>query len=155
MNAETICRDKRFINSQMRNIPKYFYGYFSKDEIKSDLYFTICNLICNGTKTIKKENLFFYVRTCFINTLRNSLRDKQYFTDKHCSLEYANNVTYEIQPFHELELQAYLQSLPEELLSDLTQFALGQKNKEEIVSNPSFKKINIDRILDKLDALVG
>lgn len=155
MNAELLCEDKKFINSQMNNIPKYFYGFFSKDEIKSDLYITICNLAANSKKVIKKENLFFYVRTCFLNTLKNSLRDKQYYSDKHYSLEYANNVTYEMQPFHEVELHAYLSSLPEELLSDLTEFALGQKNKEEIVANPSFKKINVDRILDKLDNLIG
>lgn len=154
MNVETICLDKKFINSQMRNIPKYFYGFLSKEEIKSDLYFTICKL-SNSRVKIATNNLFFYIRTCFINTLKKSIRDKQYYAEKHCSLDYAYNKTYEVELETNVALCAYLQTLPEQLLNDLTEFVLGKKNKEEIIANPSLKKINVNRVLEKLDYLLG
>lgn len=154
MNAETLCNNKKFISAQMRSLPKYIYGFLSKDEIKSDLYLTIFRAL-NSKYKITPSNLFNYIRCCFINTLRNSIRDQQQYASKHCSLEYAYNSTYVEKNEEEAELCAYLSSLSDTLLNELTEFALGKKNKEEIIANPSLNKLNVDRVLEKLDYLLS
>ena len=154
MNAETLCSDKKFISAQMRSLPKYVYGFLSKDEIKSDLYLTICKAV-NTKNKIPASSVFNYIRCCFLNTLKNSIRDQQQYASKHCSLECAYNQTYTPKDQDEAVLHAYLTSLPDTLLGELTEFALGKKNKEEIIANPSLNKLNVDRVLEKLDCLLG
>lgn len=154
MNAETICNDKKFIAAQMRSLPKYVYGFLSKDEIKSDLYLTICRVM-NAKVKVAPSNIFKYIRCSFLNTLKNSIRDQQQYATKHCSLEYAYNQTYTPKDQDEAVLHAYLTSLPDTLLGELTEFALGKKNKEEIIANPYLSGLNVDRVLEKLDHLLG
>lgn len=154
MNAETLCNDKKFIASQMRSLPKYIYGFLSKDEIKSDLFLTIYNVV-NSKAKIAPSKIFNYIRCCFLNTLKNSIRDQQQYASKHYPLEYAHNLTYVEKDEEEAELCAYLTSLPDFLLGELTEFALGKKNKEEIIANPSLNGLNVDRVLEKLDCLLG
>ena len=153
MNAETLYRDKKFVNAQLSSVPRYFWGQLSPDEIKSDLALAICTCVKTFDST-KSNNIAPYIRRSFINNIKNTLRDKQFIKESEAPLEAAYSHTYEDQPIEKRELIAYLSSLPNTLLSDLTEFVLGKKNKEEIVSNPSFKKINIDRILSKLDGLL-
>lgn len=153
MNAEKLYIDDKFISDQLKFVPKYFRDQISKDEIKSDLALAIC--ACAKYFDPKKgKNISPYVRLSFMRNLQKTVRDKQFYLDSEAPLEAANNLTYEDKPTENIELITYLSLLPNDLLGELTEFALGKKNKEEIVSNPSFKKLNINRIIEKLDQLV-
>ena len=153
MNAEKLYTDNKFISDQLKSVPKYFRDQISKDEIKSDLALAICACVKQFDPK-KGKNISPYIRLSFMRNLQKTVRDKQFYLDSEAPLEAANSLTYEDKPRENIELITYLSSLPNDLLGELTEFALGKKNKEEIVSNPSFKKLNINRIIEKLDQLV-
>lgn len=153
MNAEELYTNKKFISDQLKSVPKFFSDQMSKDEIKSDLALAICACVKQFDPQ-KGKNISPYVRRSFIRNLQHTLRNKQFFLDIEAPIEAAYNFTYEDKQNESMELTAYLSTLPNDLLGELTEFALGKKNKEEIVANPSFKKLNINRIIEKLDQLV-
>jgi len=153
-NPETILFNSEFIKSQMRQVPSIYWANLSKEEIKSELDLTICN--CCKYYDPNRGPLFYYVKRSFHNALRRLLDTMNYQRKFEVPLEYAYGASYETKEVQEQEssLMAYLKDLPSDLIPELTDFVLGKKNKEELTSNPSFKKVNIDRILSNLDHLL-
>tara|TARA_R110000868_G_scaffold27008_1_gene103256 strand:- start:25 stop:483 length:459 start_codon:yes stop_codon:yes gene_type:complete len=148
----SICEDNKFILKQLKYVPYIYRSSLSDDEIRSELNIAMVNC-CKGFDP-KKGSIFPYVQRAFFNGMKNLFRDKSFYSQSEVSLSEAYSVTYtEEEPEH-LELIVYLSSLPNELLVDLTEFALGKKNKEEIVSNPSFFKLDVSRVIEKLDFLL-
>lgn len=154
VTVEYFYSDKKFIAKQLKYLPHYIKSQLSKDEIMSDLNVTLCNCATGFNPDKCGGNAFPYVRKAFLNNLHKTLRDKQFFEETEAPLESAYGITYIPEEPEEYELMAYLSSLPDILLESLTEFALGKKNKQELIDSPCFIKMDIDRILDKLDALV-
>lgn len=152
MNADTLYSNKSFISKQLKYVPFYFRSYLSKEEIRSELNMAIVN--CCKTYNPKKGDIFPYVRTAFLNRMKNLARDKSFYEQSEVSLSAAYDMTYEEKDPEYVELLTYLSSLPNELLEDLTLFVLGKKNKEQVVSNPSFVRLNVDRVIQKLDFIL-
>lgn len=152
LTVEDLCCNKQFINDQIKRTPHWMKSKLTNNEIRSELNLAICT--CIKTFNSKRGNIFGYVRSVFINNMRRAIRNNQFFTDIEAPLDAAYGLTYKEKEPEEIELLAYLSSLPDPLLESLTEFVMGKKNKDEIVSNPSFKKLNIDRIIDKLDSLL-
>lgn len=154
VTVEYFCSDKKLINKLIKYLPHYIKSQLSKDEIVSDLNITLCNCAIGFNPEACNGNAFPYVRRAFINNLNKTLRDKQFFAESEAPLEAAYGMTYTQEEPEEHELMAYISSLPDILLESLTEFALGKKNKQELIDSPCFARMDIDRILDKLDALV-
>ena len=150
MLTESLINDKNFIRKQLKYVPKKFWIFLSRDEIESELNLAIFN--CSKTYNIKLGTMFGFVKHAFINNLNNALRDKSFYMEMEVPISAAYNMQCKEESRDSIELMSYISELPTELVIALTDFLLGQKNKEEIVSNPSFKKINVDRILSKLDS---
>ena len=153
MNAEQLYTNSQFISEQLKKVPKYFRDQMSTDEIRSDLSLAICSCV-RFFDPEKGSDIFPYIRKSFIRNLQRTLKDKQFYQETEAPLEAAANITYEDQKLENAELLAYLSSLPNNLLGELTEFVLGKKKKEEIIDNPSNRKLNINRILYQLDQLV-
>lgn len=152
MIIDSLCNDNKFISKQLKYVPYIYRTSLSSDEIRSELNMAMVQ--CSKKFDPKKGNIFPYVQRAFFNGMNNLFKIKSFNKESEVSLSFASQVSYtEEEPEH-LELMAYLSSLPDELLNDLTEFALGKKNKEEIVSNPSFKMLNVERVIEKLDFLI-
>ena len=152
MNADTLYSNKQFLSKILKSVPYIYRSNLSEDEIRSELNMAIVN--CCRNFNPKRGNIFPYVRTAFFNGLKNLFRNKSFNEQAEVSLSAAYDLTYEEKDPEYIELITYLSSLPVDLLEDLTQFALGKKNKEQVVSNPSFIKLNVDRIIQKLDFIL-
>lgn len=147
-----LCEDKSFISKQLKYVPYFYRSSLEKDEIRSELNMAIIK--CCKHFDPKKGKIFPYVQRAFLNGLKKLANDKSFYSSVEVGLDEAYSVTYMDKEPEHLELLAYLSSLPNDLLEDLTQFALGKKNKEEIVSNPSFFKLDVERVIEKLDFLL-
>jgi hypothetical protein len=151
-NPEVIVNDKVFISNQMKYVPYRFKEFLSQEEIRAELNFTIVN--CSKKFNPRRGTIFNYVQRSFINNLNTLARDRSFFYETEAPISAAFDMTYTENNPEEAELMAYLHSLPVDLLTDLTDFVLGKKNKEEIIANPSFQRINIDRVIENLDCLI-
>lgn len=150
MKAETLISDKNFVKSLMTRVPNMFFANFNSDEIKSEVYLAIYKAapIFNP----QKGRMVNFVYSILINQLNNKLRENIEIRQNEVPLEAAYSKTYMGEQDSHTELLAYFRTLPSEWLSDLTEFVLGKKKKEEIaISNdPSF-----ERVLNKIDSLIA
>lgn len=151
-NTAVLCKDNKFISKQLKYVPYIYRSSLSEDEIRSELNMAIVN--CCQRFNSKRGHIFPYVQRAFFNGMKNLFRNKSFYEQSEAPLEAAYGMTYTAEEPEHLELMAYLSSLPDELLADLTEFVLGKKNKEQIVSNPSFAKLDVDRIIQKLDFIL-
>ena len=152
MNAASLINDKKFVKDQLRNVRKSTRSILSKDEIQSDLHMAIVN--CAERFDPKKGDIFTYVRYSFFNMMRRSVADRLFLNSVEAPLEAAFDRTYEDNDPEDYSLRAYISTMPQELVEGLTDLVLGKKTKDDLLSKPSFQKINIDRILEKLDGII-
>lgn len=140
--------NKKFTNGIIRSLPKVFHDVFTWDEIQSEVYFAIVN--SSKSYDSKKTGVFNFVRHNTINLLNVKLRKLLMVREREVPIEAAYEKSYSTN-HNDVELLAYFRTLPTEWLSELTEFVLGKKKKEEIaISNdPSF-----DRVLEKIDMMV-
>lgn len=151
MKPEQLVVDRNLIKSIMKGIPKMFFSTFSPDEIRSEIYFAIYK--ANNKFDPKKGRLINFVSRIVVNALNKKLVEHIQIRQNECPLEAAYSKTY-TQSYEsdcDLTLLAYFRTLPEEWITELTEFVLGKKKKEEIaISNdPSF-----ERVLSKIDCLI-
>lgn len=149
MKVENLINDKNFMNSIYGRVPSMFFSNFSSDEIISEIHFAILK----GSKTFnpQKGRAINFVYSILINQLNKKIREAITIKQNEVSLDLAYDNTYLENQDDHTELLAYFRTLPTEWLTELTEFALGKKKKEEIaISNdPSF-----ERVLNKIDRLV-
>jgi hypothetical protein len=152
INPLNLLKNKTFINSQLMYIRPVAWNVMSRSEIMSDLNLAIID--CCRKYDPSKGKMFNYVQAAFRNILNASINNRLFFLNSEVELSYASEISYSEQEPDDVGLHTYIASLPEELITDLQQLVLGKIKKDDLQSNPSYRKMNIDRILEKLDGII-
>lgn len=150
MTPEKLIEDKNFISAVLKSVPWKISNNFSKDEIKSELYMTLC--ICCKNYDPMFGKLKNYVVAALCNNLISELKKKEKQKAIERPLEYAENLTYTLN-FEDSNFKEYIKGLPQHFVEDLTKFALGKIKKEDLLK-PSYgiDAVVLERILRKIDS---
>lgn len=151
MDIENIVKNKNFTANIYNGIPPYLRAFFSKDEIKSEYYFTL--VICSKSFDPHKGSLKNYVLRSLTNNLMNRHREQQYINSFEKPMEHAESLSY-TPKYEDENLLTYLKGLPEPFVNQLTEFALGKIKEDDIRKYPdcSYDHSVVGRIIDKIDS---
>jgi len=150
---EKLAKDKAFISRQICKLPNRIKSAFPFSEMRAELFYLLVKALPKFDEN--KGALGDYIQVVFYRSMQKLFQEKMDRNKTERSISAAGSLYYnDHNKDGNQELYAYLSSLPEALLSDLTEFALGKKNRAEIISNPAHIKVDVDRVLSKLDALV-
>lgn len=152
INPLDLLKNKAFVNSQLAYIRPVAWNIMSRSEIMSDLNLAIVD--CCRKYDPTKGRIFNYVQAAFRNILNASINDRLFFFNSEVDLSYADQLSYSEPEPDDVGLHAYIASLPEDLIADLQQLVLGKIKKDDLEKRPSYRKINIDRVLEKLDGII-
>lgn len=150
MTPEKLVADKNFVGAVLRSIPWNISSNFTSDDLKSELYMTLC--ICCKNYDPHLGKLKNYVVSALCNNLITELNKRDRISYYERPLEVASNASYSLD-FEDSYFREYVKDLPPKFVEDLTQFVLGKTKKEDLLkSSYGLDDVVLERILAKLDS---
>lgn len=150
MTPDKLVADKNFVGAVLRSIPYNISNNFTTDDLRSELYMTLCVCCKNYDPHIGK--LKNYVVSALCNNLLTELKKREKIAYYERPLEAACNSSYSLD-FEDSHFREYLKDMPKKFVEDLTQFVLGKTKKEDLLkSSYGMDSVVLERILDKLDS---
>lgn len=150
MTPDKLVADKNFVGAVLRSIPYNISNNFTTDDLRSELYMTLCVCCKNYDPHIGK--LKNYVVSALCNNLLTELKKREKIAYYERPLEAACNSSYSLD-FEDSHFREYLKDMPKKFVEDLTQFVLGKTKKEDLLkSSYGMDSVVLERILDKVDS---
>lgn len=153
MNPERVLKDRNFVNFVLSKLPRYITNLMSHDELMSELNLVV--MLCSKSFDPKVGSFTNFVIRSLTNNLYNHYNRVLSTKNREISI---GDMDFEYSEDNNLDnktLLAFFNTLEDQLVGRLTDFALG-KIKREDINNPPLKLSaeEVDRIIERIDSMV-
>lgn len=123
IDPEHLIKNRRIMKRLWETIPPKAYGLFTRDEIKSDIYYIICEFSPKWNS--KKSSLIYFLTLMLSKFMSNKITSEELIRENEISSSmfhiYDDSYTYE-----QREAINFLKGLPLTLINNMTEYLVNE-----------------------------